>query len=366
MRAYHLLLPRLVAVFISAAICLAWGCSETSRPLDGEEQVSPLSVLPDVLRFEGFATPAQTGVQLWYERIGSEQKGTVVFINGGDANAAMWGDDFIAPFAESGYQVIRYDARDNGRSRWLPWPEDFEVEGWTPDAGPIYPITAHVDDLVGLLDALSIKRAHLVGMSLGGMVAQLTALAHAERVASLVLLSTSPSNSFDPDLAPADPGFFEELASGWRSMGMRSFVQSIAIEPLASAMTDTFLLFAHQPSEEDKIELRQLVDQLLAHAPHNPRSAQGFAIAAVQSWVDRLPQIDVPTLVIHGERDPLFPFEHGRVLAENIPGARLIPIAEFGHGMPISHFEPYLGDMIETIAEGASITQAESRLDLAE
>ncbi len=297
----------------------------------------------------GYVTPPQTGVQLWYDRVGENHQGTVVLVNGSDANAAMWSDDFVLPFVEAGYQVVRYDARDNGRSEWLEWPDGFKVEGWTPESGPIYPITAHVEDLVGLLDQLSIDRAHLIGVSMGGMVAQLMALNHADRVRSLVLLSTSPSNSFDPELEPAAPAFFEELAAGWRAMGFRASFQAISDRPLVTAMTETFLLFTHQPSADDIDEMHRLVERLLAHAPHNPLSAQGFAIAALQPWVDRLDEISAPTLVIHGEHDRLFPYQHGQVLANKIPGARLISVKNLGHGLPVSHFLPYVDAMLETL-----------------
>ena len=66
--------------------------------------------------------------------------------------------------------MIRFDARDNGRSEWLPWPDDFDYSAWTPEDPPLYPLDAHADDLFGLLDALEVEHAHLVGLSQGGMV----------------------------------------------------------------------------------------------------------------------------------------------------------------------------------------------------
>ncbi len=304
----------------------------------GSEQVGVSA--PEPTR-EGFVTPPETGVRLWYARVGVARLGTVVFLNGSDANAAMWDEDFLAHFLDAGFEVVRYDARDNGRSQWLPWPTDFDVDAWTPEDPPPYPLTAHTEDLVGLMNSLGLDRVHLVGVSMGGMVAQDMALEHPARVASLALLSTSPSNSFDPKLAPADPAFFQELAAGWRAMGFWSVFQRLWSRPLASRMTETFLLFLPDPSEQDRKEMRQLIDRLLSHAPHNPRSAQGLAIAARPSAIDRLPEIAAPTLVIHGDADGMFPLPHGEALAERIPGARLVIVPGLGHGLPVSGFAPF-------------------------
>ena len=342
-----------IALFGALGLCIfAVGCSDV-RPSDGEEQIAALEAFPDVKRYQGFVTPPQTNVQLWYERLGEGGRGSVVFLNGNDTSAVLWSDDFITPFVAAGYQVVRYDPRDNGRSEWIPWPEDFDYEHWTPDKAPIYPMNVHVQDLLGLLDALSIHRAHLVGLSMGGMVAQLAALEYPERVASLVLLSTSPSNSFDEVLGAADPAFFAKLAAGARKMGVWSTFQWVTVRPLAAAMADTFLLFVEQPSDRERREVRTLVDRLLEHAPHNPRSAQGFAIAAAKSWVDRLSTIVQPTLVIHGDKDQMFPFTHGEAIADNIPNSRLISIAGLGHGVPISHFKRFRHDMLETFKQAA-------------
>lgn len=336
---------------IACVVTTAIGACTPPQPEDGETTVERSPAFPCAERRQGQITPPATGVRLWYERTGPASAPALVLLNGSDANAALWSDGFVAPFVNAGYQVIRYDARDNGRSQWLPWPDGFDFETWTPDDPPPYPLEAHVTDLIGLLDALALDRVHLMGLSMGGMTAQMMAIAHPERVATLVLLSTSPSNSFDADLGSADPAFFASLADGWRRMGWLSMLQTLTRRPLAAEMTDVFLKFAHAPDDADRGAVRKLVDDLLAHAPHNPRSAQGFAIASSPSRVADLGKIDAPTLIIHGVHDAMFPLSHAVALAAGIPGSRLITIPGLGHGLPVAAFRDYRADMLQTMAQ---------------
>ena len=95
-----------------------------------------------------------------------------------------------------------------------------------------------------------------------------------------------------------------------------------------------------------------MVDQQLRHAPYNPRSAQGFAVAAAPSRVAWLDQIQAPTLVLHGERDHFFPLSHAAALAAHIPNARLMTIPELGHGLPLSHFFRYRDDILANLKRG--------------
>jgi len=156
-------------------------------------------------RVAGYDTPDSTRVQLWYERLGTPVQGSVVLLNGSDSQAIFWPLDFVVDLADHGYQVVRYDPRDVGLSEWLGFPDGFDPMNWTPAVPPPYGLDADVQDLWGLLDGLGIERAHLIGVSQGGMVAQLAAIERSERVLSLTLLSTTPSNPYDPVLGAVDP-----------------------------------------------------------------------------------------------------------------------------------------------------------------
>ena len=339
---------QVVSLLVSATLI---GCSPV-RPEDGELAVAPAGTdLVCVDRLQGYVTPPATGIQLWYERLGPRTAPAVVLLNGSDSPASSWADEFIAPFVAAGYQVIRFDARDNGRSEWLPWPDDFDYSAWTPEDPPLYPLDAHADDLFGLLDALEVEHAHLVGLSQGGMVAQLAGITRPERVTSLALLSTSPSNSFDPDLEPADPAFFQEFARRSKRAGVRALLQRVSRGPLARELTEFYLAVSSAPRSAAP-EIREMVDAGLRHARYNARSGQGFAVAAAPSRVGDLHRIAAPTLVLHGERDAFFPPSHAAVLTEGIPDARLVMIQELGHGLPIEHFSPYRDEIIGNFAAG--------------
>ena len=337
-------------VVLLVVMATALACSN-ARPEDGEHAVARPEADPVCVdRHEGYVTPPATGVQLWYERLGARTAPVVVLLNGSDAPASFWDDGFIAPFVAAGYQVIRFDARDNGRSEWLPWPDDFDYAAWTPDDPPLYPLDAHVDDLFGLLDALAVEQAHLVGLSQGGMIAQLAAIARPERVMSLALLSTSASNSFDADLEPATPAFFQELARRSKRAGVRAMLQPITRRPLAGELTEFYLSVSSSPRTAAP-EIRKMVDAGLRHAPYNARSAQGFAVASAPSRVAELHRITAPALVLHGERDAFFPHSHAVVLSERIPGARLISIPGLGHGLPIARFAPHRDAILKNMVQ---------------
>lgn len=341
------------AARLGATLLVTWvtasACSP-ERPADGERLVG--TGAPGCAeRHEGWVTPPATGVQLWYERIGDSAAPAIVFLNGSDISACLWSDEFVAPFVAAGYQAVRFDARDSGRSERLPWPDDFDYTSWTPKDSPLYPLDAHVDDLFGLLDALAIDRAHLVGLSQGGMIAQLAALARPERVASLALLSTSPSNTFDPDLEPPAPDFFPDLARRARRLGRWAVLQPVTQRPLAAELTEFYRVVSGAPASAVP-GLRRLVDACLRHAPYNPRSGQGFAVAAAPSRLGRLSRIAAPTLILHGAQDPFFPLAHALAMAERIPGARLLSIPGLGHGLPIERFAAQRDALLENLARG--------------
>ena len=337
--------------FVLLAISIVLTACSHQRPEDSERAVPSEGINACVERYEGYVTPETTGVQLWYERLGARTAPTIVLLNGSDAHSTFWDNEFISPFVGAGYQVIRFDSRDNGRSEWLPWPDDFDYDSWTPEDPPLYPLDAHTDDLFGLLDALEIPRAHLVGLSMGGMVAQLAAISESERVTSLALLSTSPSNSFDPELETVAPEFFMELAERYRRAALWSLLQPITHRPVAREMTNFLLMVSSSPPSA-AAEMREMVDAGLRHAPYNPRSAQGFSIASAPSRMDLLHRITAPTLVLHGEKDVFFPHSHAVALAENIPGAQLISIPNLGHGLPVRHFAPHRTAMLDNFERG--------------
>jgi pimeloyl-ACP methyl ester carboxylesterase len=256
------------------------------------------------------------GVQICTETFGDPGAPPVLLIMGMGASMLWWDDGLCAAFAAGGRFVVRYDHRDTGRSTA------------SPPGRPGYAGADLVADAARVLDGHGIARAHVVGASMGGALAQLLALDAGDRVASLVLMSTSPAGPGD-GLPPVDPSYAAFLAAAevdWSDP--RSVVEY--------RVADARALTGDRPFDEGRV--RALVERDLARA-RSVASAQNHALlGGGEPWRHRLGAIAVPTLVIHGSADPLFPVEHGRALAREIPGARLVVLDGAGHLLhPLDH-----------------------------
>ena len=151
----------------------------------------------DVPHSEGYVTTDNTGMQLWYDTFGDRSNPKVLLIHGNEAQAISWRANFYEPLVNAGYCVVRFDCRDNGLSQKFGMPKGFDPQKWTPDQESPYPLTDMADDAIGLLEKLDIDAAHIVGHSMGGMIAQLVVIRRPDLAISLTLLATSPSHSFD-------------------------------------------------------------------------------------------------------------------------------------------------------------------------
>ena len=223
--------------------------------------------------------------------------------------------------------MIRYDHRDTGRSV-------------TYEPGrPAYGGADLVADAAGVLDAYGVAAAHIVGVSAGGAFAQLLALDFAERVHSLVLISTSPATPVDRRLPPPTEEFTRFVATAdvdW------SEPESV-IEYLVGY--SRVLAGGQRPFDEDTS--RDLARREVDRA-RNIASVQNHdAIADDDRSREPLSTITVPTLVIHGTADPMFPLAHGEALAEAIPGATLLPLQGAGHGVDRVDWENIVHAILE-------------------
>jgi pimeloyl-ACP methyl ester carboxylesterase len=252
------------------------------------------------------------GISLCTEAFGDPRAPPVLLIMGMGASMLWWEDEFCAALAAGGRFVIRYDHRDTGRSETYP------------PGRPGYGGDDLVADAVRILDGYGIARAHVVGLSMGGALAQLLALDFADRVASLVLMSTSPAGPADDLPAPTDAYRASAAAAevDWNDPA------SVSESVVADARV---LAGAERPFDEARV--RALVARDVERA-RSPAGAQNHALLdGGEPWRDRLGAIAVPTLVVHGSADPLFPLGHGRALAGEIPGARLLVLDGAGHGL---------------------------------
>lgn len=231
-----------------------------------------------------------------------------------------WPDELCATLA--GRYVVRYDLRDTGQSTFVD-----------PDA-PAYNLRDLVTDASELLLALNLGRAHVVGMGVGGFIAQLLALDHPDQVASLTLISTRPvaPGPVDPDLpghAPEMMKLFGRPEPDWAD-------RSTVVDHMTSSarLTSGSAGFNEQ---DVRAAAGSIFDRAARTAKAQRASHLGTMFAAIDCrprWRERLGEITAPTLVIHGDEDPFFPHGNGIALAAEIPGATLLTLPGIGRGLP--------------------------------
>jgi pimeloyl-ACP methyl ester carboxylesterase len=305
----------------------------------------------------GFSSPlyAQVGrveangVVLTYESHGPADKETILLIAGTNMQLTSWPRELCQKLVKRGYRVITYDNRDVGLSTRFDsaGAPDFAAVVQAAQAGTPAPLPYTLYDMakdaVALLDALAIRKAHIAGVSMGGMIAQIVATNHAERTLSLTSIMATdgkPGLPFvgKPDVIakvppPAPDGdrkaYIERAVKVWQVIGSPGY-----------------------PSDEETLLETITRDVDRAYCPAcEARQAAAALFTSLEDRRARLRSIRIPTVVIHGAEDPLVPLEAGRDTAASIPGAELRVIPGMGHDLPRA--------LIGAIAEG--ITAAASR-----
>jgi pimeloyl-ACP methyl ester carboxylesterase len=290
------------------------------------------------------------GVELCYETFGDPADPAMLLVMGLATQMIGWHEELCAELAGRGFHVVRFDNRDVGRSA--------RAEGRPPrllqlllrdKRAAAYTLDDLARDAVGLLDHLAIERAHVVGASMGGMIAQTIAARHRERVLSLASImsntgarwSGQPSLRLYPSLLGRPPRNREEYVDYVARM----------FEQIGSPGFD-----------HDEQDLRRLAE-LSYDRGLNP-AGSGRQLAAIIASGDRTPllrTITAPTLVIHGTKDRLVPPSGGRATARAIPGARLMMIEGMGHDLPRAAWPR----MLDAIEENAARGPRDSRTDRA-
>jgi pimeloyl-ACP methyl ester carboxylesterase len=267
------------------------------------------------------------GVQLCTESFGDPVDPSVLLIAGMSGSMLWWEESFCQMLADGGRFVIRYDHRDTGRSV-------------TYEPGrPGYTGDDLVTDAAAVLDAYGVGAAHVVGVSMGGALAQVLALDFPERVLSLVLISTSLALPGEPGL----PGPAEQLK---RFMATPQADYSDR-EAVVEYLTDYSRVLAGGQRPFDEAAVRELVRRDVERA-HNYAAAPNHGVVP-DGERSREPgsSITAPTVVIHGSADPMFPLEHGEALARAIPGARLLALEGAGHGVDRADWKTIAGAILE-------------------
>jgi len=272
-------------------------------------------------------------VELCAETFGDPDAAPLLLIMGSGASMDWWEEDFCSRLAGGGRFVIRYDHRDTGQS--ISYPPG--KPGYTGDD--------LVADAVGILDALGLGSAHVVGMSMGGALAQILALDHAERVASLTLISTT-AGAGDPDL----PGMTEAGRSRVAAAGEPDWS---ARERLLDHLVALNRAYASANAPFDEAGTRARWERVLDRTRNIRSTLTNHDLAEGSGgWRERLPALRAPTLVIHGTDDPLFPIEHGAALAREIPDARLLTLDGTGHELPPRVWDVVVPAILDHTAAG--------------
>jgi pimeloyl-ACP methyl ester carboxylesterase len=263
-------------------------------------------------------------LELCYETFGDRSDPGLVLIMGLGTQMIAWREEFCERLAAAGFFVVRFDNRDVGRSTKLddlPVPTTWQLLGRDKQAAG-YTLEDMALDVIGLLDHLGIERAHVVGASMGAMIAQTVAIHHPHRVRSLVSImgSTGARSSGQPQLRTA------KVLLSAPPADRAGFVEH---------MIKTFTLIGSPGFERDEDELRRFAEATFGRG-RNPAAGARHLAAIIASGNRRpmLRRITAPTLVIHGRADTLVRPSGGRATARAIPGSTLLEIPGMGHDLP--------------------------------
>lgn len=295
------------------------------------------------------------GIDIEYESFGRAGDPLILMIMGLAAQLVFWPESLCKGLADKGFWVVRFDNRDIGKSthftdRIAPdFRELFQqvTAGRTPEVP--YSLSDMSDDALGLMSALGVERAHIVGGSMGGMIAQLIAINHPERTKSLTSIMSTTGRR---DLPQGDPAALAVLSKGPASLTRADLIDNGVIVRHA---------LAGPGFPESEAEIRALVERVVDRAPYDPAGVarQWSAVFAAPPRNLLLKNVRCPALIVHGDSDPLFPPAVAKDAAESIPGAELFMVPGMGHGVPKS-LAPVLVKRI-----GDFVLKAEARATIA-
>lgn len=286
------------------------------------------------------------GIMIEYEEFGSPHGTPFLLISGYTGQMISWSEDFIAPLAEKGYRVIRFDNRDIGLSHQFDdkgIPDIRQIasglkDGTAAERAP-YLLNDMADDAAALLEELNATPAMVMGVSMGGMITQLIALRHPDKVKAIIPTMTT---SGQPGLPTATQEAQAALLDKPAVISRDAIVES--------AIKSNRVFGSKPPLAASDAELAEKAKAAFDRAYRPAGIARQYAaIVAQPRWHDQLSSLSVPTLVLHGEVDTLIPPACGKDVADRIPGAEWVAVPNWGHDMPSaaipvlhSHIMPFL------------------------
>lgn len=287
------------------------------------------------------------GIELAYDSFGDARAQPLILIMGLGTQMIAWDEAFCEQLAGRGYRVIRFDNRDIGQSTRLDHAGLPDVgkllmqamAGQPVDAAKVpYTLADMADDTIGLLDALDIDTAHVVGASMGGAIAQEIALRHPKRARTMTAIMAS---SGAPGLPPPKPEALSFLLTPSPTDRAGYIERHRQLMRVLRGPGD----FA----DEERLDAARATRAFERGLNPAGYARQLAAIIASGSRKERLGDVRTPTLVIHGDNDPLVPIECGIDIARSVPGARMVTVAGMGHALPRVTWTP----IVDAIAEHA-------------
>lgn len=340
----YILSATLIIVLVGAYLFIN---SAPPLPKDVDKMIQQIKAegIPEFIT--GRTGVAKNGeVTIGYEVIDNNKPNqeTIVLICGHTQILLDWPDYFYQPLVDAGYQVIRFDNRSVGSSDWLP----------NYDKKNPYLLEDMAEDVLAILDKEKVDKAHIIGMSMGGMIGQRLAISHTDRVLSLTSIM-STGFFFDPELTNVPKDFYRNLIAVSLKYPIGSKKEAtklklnLAIRQLQDGQGDYEL--------DRKLVLQRGMYELNKRQGYNIKATDHHSLAIEKSGsrYAELGQISVPTLVIHGTTDPLIKFEHAQKYAPMIPNAATLFIEGMGHDLPPIYTPQMIKAILKNLAR-ANIT----------
>ena len=297
--------------------------------------------LPQLVTGEtGYANSG--GIKIWYESqmpqsrgFQGKSKGVVLLVMGQGVSAIGGSPELYEALLKAGYQVIRTDHRGLGMSDWLP--------KWTKENA--YSLGDMAADNISVLDALGIQKAHVFGISMGGVISQIIAINHPERVTSLTSMMSS-AYAYDPELPPPPTYITREMIKLFIRFGLIS-----SEEKTMKMMIGIYDLM--KGDDETEIDIKQISQSTLYELRyrkgfnHKASDQHGFAVKETGALYQGLSRLAVPALIIHGEADPLLDIAHAKKYSALIPDAETLWIEGMGHEVSEKYAREWIPRTIE-------------------